>query len=295
MQPAPGVYTVLHCTLYCSASLQDIFLTQPWSSYSLTWHRGSGSGSGGGSGGSHDRLAGGRHTGRDTWRHRGWSNRRTHRSIVRGSWRHRWPDTRRRCGDGWSAWLRRTGGDSGGRCASGWCGDWGTKDSFYCIVKKRALVVVGVVMVALWADRLFYRGIGLGLISKCRIVVARCVGLILVLFLVFVLPYFHRLYGRKRAEAYRLLKTDAQGRFTLRHVGRTGVQSLAFPCVSGVSRPHWTATCGGVTWLYIWLTWWGPQNNNIVCPRAPAMWCYCSAVSFMYSCVLHVGQYIGFT
>ena len=25
------------------------------------------------------------------------------------------------------------------------------------------------------------------------------------------------------------------------------------------------------------------------------MWCYCSAVSFMYSCVLHVSQYIGFT
>ena len=24
------------------------------------------------------------------------------------------------------------------------------------------------------------------------------------------------------------------------------------------------------------------------CPRAPAMWCYCSAVSFLNSCVLHV-------
>ena len=37
---------------------------------------------------------------------------------------------------------------------------------------------------------------------------------------------------------------------------------------------------------------------SYVCPRAPAMWYYrcalSSTLSFMYSCVLHVSQYIGF-
>ena len=42
--------------------------------------------------------------------------------------------------------------------------------------------------------------------------------------------------------------------------------------------------------LYIMLT-----ILSYLCPRAPAMWCYRSAVSFMYSCVRHVSQYIGFT
>ena len=82
-----------------------------------------------------------------------------------------------------------------------------------------------------------------------------------------------------------------------------------FPCVSGASRPHCTATCGGVRYILTYMM--GTlQNNNItgarklkcvliillhVCPHSPAMWRYCSTVSFTYSCVRHVSQYIVFT
>ena len=97
--------------------------------------------------------------------------------------------------------------------------------------------------------------------------------------------------------------------FCSRHRGR-GVKSVAFPCISGASRPHCTATRRSS--LYIDLhdgyrrTTTSPARESwcvfyIIacaytdkCPCALAMWC-CSAVSFLYSCVLHVSQYIGFT
>ena len=96
--------------------------------------------------------------------------------------------------------------------------------------------------------------------------------------------------------------------------------------ISGASRPHCTATYGKVRYILTYMMGTAEQLNRrrtkadmfyimvIILsyiwprassetqgwvsedgPRAPAMWCYRSAVSFMYSCVLRVSQSIGFT
>ena len=81
--------------------------------------------------------------------------------------------------------------------------------------------------------------------------------------------------------------------------GRRGVQSVGFPCVSGASRNlqrssrHINSYDG-----YRRATSQARESWSefyYACPCAAAMWCYRSAVSFMYSWVLHVSQYIGFT
>ena len=48
-------------------------------------------------------------------------------------------------------------------------------------------------------------------------------------------------------------------------IGGRGVQSVAFPCVSGASRPHCTETCGGVRYILTYMM--VPQNNNIAGAR----------------------------
>ena len=47
--------------------------------------------------------------------------------------------------------------------------------------------------------------------------------------------------------------------------GGKGVQSVAFPCVNGASRPHVQRLAD--EFAICWLTWWVPQNNNIADAR----------------------------
>ena len=62
-----------------------------------------------------------------------------------------------------------------------------------------------------------------------------------------------------------------------------GVPSVAFPCVSSVSRPNCTATCGGVRYMLTYMMGTAEQQRHrrakaevcfillFVCPCAPAM------------------------